>query len=317
MIWRLSGQTSNCQYDYNWFMCDPEPKTELSSKAGADVDDTLSTANDKRLQGQGDSNSAWLPQAAVSVSDQSSAPVSTSATAEQWRASNNAQRAESRVHRASPRRWSISLREYLGLMTLLSLAMGLAFLVHRLRGLEAEVTKLRAETGYLQQTAPGQIAAARAPVDQPLTYRVRVRVPTGSDKFRVAYSSIWPKQAAGPQWFGAVPLPVGESVVTIRILEDPRDKKWKIASLVASTEGNQRMATVLPPAHVEVFRGSHDVLSTGVGRETQSVERTESIRLLDERWLVGEGGLLLYGDRPPESDQIGIYAELQPDVGPL
>ena len=202
-------------------------------------------------------------------------------------------------------------------MTLLILSIGLAFLVHRLRGLEAEVTKLRAETGYLQQTEPGQIAAARAPADQPLTYRVRVRVPTGPDKFRVAYSSIWPRQSAGPQWFGAVPLPAGESVVTIRILEDPRDQKWKIASLVSSTRGNQRMATVLPPDHVEVFRGSHDVLSTGVGRETQSVERTGAIRLLDERWLVGEGSLLLYGDRPPESDQVGIYAELQPDVGPL
>ena len=77
------------------------------------------------------------------------------------------------------------------------------------------------------------------------------------------------------------------------------------------------MSTVLPPEQVQIFRGSHDVLSTGVGRETQSAVATEAIRLLDERWLVGEGGLLLYGDRAPENDQIGIYAELQPDVGPL
>ena len=312
-------------------MSDPESKTVFFSEAGADADERSSTANDSRLRGQGESHAVGLSQGEASVSDRSFDLGSTSATPSQWRVPGGEPRvpggeprvpggeqgSEFRVNRGPRRLWSISLREYLGLMTLLILSIGLAFLVHRLRGLEAEVTKLRAETGYLQQTAPGQIAAARAPVDQPLTYRVRVRVPTGSDKFRVAYSSIWPRQAAGPQWFGAVPLPVGESVVTIRILEDPRDKKWKIASLVASTEGNQRMATVLPPAHVEVFRGSHDVLSTGVGRETQSVERTESIRLLDERWLVGEGGLLLYGDRPPESDQIGIYAELQPDVGPL
>ena len=93
------------------------------------------------------------------------------------------------------------------------------------------------------------IAAARAPSDQPLTYRVRVRVPEGASKFRVAYSSLWPSRAAGPQWYGAVPMPGGESIVTIRVLEDPRDKKWKIASLVSSVEGNQRMATVLPPKH--------------------------------------------------------------------
>jgi hypothetical protein len=205
----------------------------------------------------------------------------------------------------------------MGLVTIMILSIGLVFSIQRLRRLEVEVTKMRAETGYLQETDPGKIAAARAPSDQPLTYRVRVRVPTGPARFRVAYSSVWPKQSSGPQWFGAVSLPEGESVVTIRILEDPRDKKWKIASLVASVEGNQRMATVLPPDHVGVFRGSHDVLSTGVGRETQTADQTDSLRLLDERWLVGEGGLLLYGDRAPETDQVGIYAELQPDVGPL
>ncbi|MDE0862871.1 MAG: hypothetical protein OSA98_03725 [Rubripirellula sp.] len=214
-------------------------------------------------------------------------------------------------------RWSLSLREYLGFVTIAMLTIGLVFTIQRLRRIEAEVTKLRAETGSLQETGPGQIAAVRAPSDQPLTYRVRVRVPTGSARFRVAYSSIWPRQSTAPLWFGAVPVPIGESIVTIRILEDPRDQRWKIATLVASVEGNQRMSTVLPPEQVQIFRGSHDVLSTGVGRETQSAVATEAIRLLDERWLVGEGGLLLYGDRAPENDQIGIYAELQPDVGPL
>jgi hypothetical protein len=224
---------------------------------------------------------------------------------------------ESDVAKSGGGRWSISLREYMGLVTLVILSIGIAFLIQRLRLLEFEVTKLRAETGYLQESGPGQIAAARAPSDQPLTYRIRVRVPAGPTKFRVAYSSVWPSEATGPQWYGAVPLPAGESIVTIRILEDPRDKRWKIAALVSSVEGNQRMATVLPPPHVTIFRGSHDVLSRGVGRETQVAQQTDSIRLLDERWLVGEGGLLLYGDRAPRTDQVGIYAEMQPDVGPL
>ncbi len=225
--------------------------------------------------------------------------------------------AGSKAAKSGGSRWRISLREYMGLVTIVILSIGLAFSIERLRYLELEVTTMRAETGYLQETEPGQIAAARAPSDQPLTYRVRVRVPTGPTKFRVAYSSVWPSEAATPQWYGAVPLPAGESIVTIRILEDPRDKRWKIASLVSSLEGNQRMATVLPPPHVTIFRGSHDVLSTGVGRETQAVQQTGSIRILDERWLVGEGGLLLYGDRAPRTDQVGVYAELQPDVGPL
>ena len=66
-----------------------------------------------------------------------------------------------------------------------------------------------------------------------------------------------------------------------------------------------------------MFRQSHDVISTGVGKTTVAVAKTESLRLVDERWLIGEAGLLLYGDRSPEQDQIGVYAELQPDIGPL
>jgi len=225
--------------------------------------------------------------------------------------------ADARSNGRVGKRLRLSLREYFGLVTIAILMMGLVFTLQRQRRIEAEVTKLRAETGYLHETGPGQIAAVRAPSDQPLTYRVRVRVPTGSARFRVAYSSLWPRHSTTPDWFGAVPVPSGESLVTLRILEDPRDRRWKIATLVASVEGNQRMATVLPPDHVKIFRGSHNVVSTGVSRETHRATVTDAIRLLDERWLVGEGALLLYGDRAPEDAQIGIYAELQPDVGPL
>ena len=176
---------------------------------------------------------------------------------------------------------------------------------------------MRREFGYLAETSPGQIAAARAPSDQPLTYRLRVRIPNDSRAYRIAYSSHWPQRSTVPQWYGAVPVPAGESIVTVQIHEDPRDHRWKISTVVSASIGTKRMATVLPPEHVDVFRGSHDVISTGIGRETLAVASSQSIRLLDERWLVGETPLLLYGDRAPEEDQIGVYAELQPDIGPL
>ena len=66
-----------------------------------------------------------------------------------------------------------------------------------------------------------------------------------------------------------------------------------------------------------MFRESHDALSSGIGRDTQIASAGESIRLLDERWLVGESRMYLYGDRSPEVDLVGIYAELQPDDSPL
>jgi len=218
----------------------------------------------------------------------------------------------------------LSLREYLGLVTIAMLVVGLVTTTIRLRKSEirlqkseTDVSRLRSETGHLTETEPGQIAAARAPSDQPLTYRVRVRVPSASPRFRVAYSSLWPKQSASPQWYGAVPVPPGESLITVRIHEDPRDQRWKISTLVGTPQGTKRMATTLPPDQVGIFRGSHEVISTGIGRQTYAASSSDSIRLLDERWLVGEGSLLLYGDRAPERDQVGIYVELQPDIGPL
>jgi hypothetical protein len=219
---------------------------------------------------------------------------------------------------ARKRRWArLSLRECLAVATIATLTIGWVATAVQLRQSQAELVQLRSETGYLGQTEEGQIAAARAPCDEPLTYRIRVRTPPNSAPFRVAYSSLWPRQSTSPQWYGAVPVPPGESLVTVRILEDPRDRRWKIAALVGTPQNTRRMATVLPPDHVGVFCGSHDVISTGIGRETLAVDSSRSIRLLDERWLVGEEGLLLYGDRPPPRDQIGVYAELQPDVGPL
>ncbi len=211
---------------------------------------------------------------------------------------------------------SFSLREYFGAVTIVMLTLGLIATSIRLRHADAELAQLHAQLGYLAKTEPGQIAAARVPSDQPLTYKVRLRVPQ-SPRFRISYSSMLPHDSIDPSWYGAVPVPAGESTLTVRIHEDPRDDQWKILAMVTSETGTRRMATVLPADHTQIFRGSHEVLATGIGRETIVADAKDSIRLLDERWLVGEGGLLLYGDRAPEHDQVGIYAELQPDAGPL
>ncbi len=211
-----------------------------------------------------------------------------------------------------------SLRETLGFVTIAVLGTGLVAATIRLRAAQTELDQLRGEVGYIGATEPDQVAASRAPSDQPLTYRIRVRIPKTTDQFRLVYSTHWPAGSAYPQWYSAIPLVAGESVVTVRVAEDPRDDRWKISTVVTNVRGTRRMATTLPNEHVAVFRGSHEVISTGIARgQTVAVNASQSIRVLDERWLVGEGSLLLYGDRAPDSDQIGIFAELQPDIGPL
>jgi hypothetical protein len=76
------------------------------------------------------------------------------------------------------------------------------------------------------------------------------------------------------------------------------------------------MGTALPDEISAVFRGHYDVMSAGVARQTVTRPAGQPLRILDERFFSGQS-LMLYGDRPPGEDLIGVYAELQPDTGPL
>ncbi|TWU27028.1 hypothetical protein Pla52o_08850 [Novipirellula galeiformis] len=212
------------------------------------------------------------------------------------------------------RQWS--LREFLGLVTIGMLGVALVVLLGRVRRAETELVRLRQEHGYLEPSTAEEIAASRAPSDQPLTYRARVRVPD-QPRYRVCYSTWWPKNTSAPEWFAAVDLPPGESVVTVKIGSDPRDSQWKITATVQSERGTKRLATVLPAEHVTIFRGTHDALRLGIGNETVRAGTSSSIRLIDDRWLAGNAGVLLYGDKPPSENQVGVFAELQPDQGPI
>lgn len=226
------------------------------------------------------------------------------------------------IDTAGRAKWS--LRTLLATATFIALVAGNAISIYRLREAREELSQLRLEVGSLHQVPKDQLAAIRMTADLPLTYKFRVQTPLppknparwnspipSRSHYRIAYSTILPRGRTQPEWYSAITVPPGESVVTIRIAEDPRDEIWKISTLVQNATSTRRMGTVLPDDHTEIFRASHDVISTGVARQSVTAPADKAIRLLDERWLVGEQALLLYGDRPPDDDQIGIYAELQ------
>lgn len=185
----------------------------------------------------------------------------------------------------------------------------------RMRTAESELQKLRGELGYLEPGRDDQLAAVRVAVDEPLVWQARVRVPA-KQRYRVAYSAVWRASTSKPEWFAAQPVPEGESIVTIRVMKDPRDDQWRISTIVRHAGGVGRIGTVLPDELNKVFRGSHDVVSGGIGRQTVHHSPGKALRLFDERYFSGPS-LLLYGDRAPEADVVGVFAELQPDVGPL
>ena len=210
----------------------------------------------------------------------------------------------------------VSLREFFYFSTIAMLAIGLVLTAMRLRDARVSLDKLRRQFGYLAPSGSDQIAAAKVPADDALTYQTRVRIPE-TPRYRVCYSTLWPKNAANPEWFAAVDLPPGESIITVKVRVDPRDSKWKVTTIVQNERGTKRVATTLPEVQVPIFRSPNDAVSAGIGKETVIAEKNESIRLVDERWLVGEAGVMLYGDRPPDQDQIGVFAELQLDSGPI
>jgi len=209
----------------------------------------------------------------------------------------------------------VTIRGLLVLIAVLGFAISYVKNFYRMRAAESELARLHDEVGYLQPSGPGEIAAVRTASEEPLTWQTRVRIPKGTP-YRVAYSALWPASTRSPSWFAAQPIPVGESVITVRVLKDPRDDRWKISTIVRHADGVARIGTTLPEEISEVFRGSYDVMSSGVGRQTTRRPAGETLRILDERYFAG-ASLLLYGDRGPEEDLVGVFAELQPDVGPL
>lgn len=212
-------------------------------------------------------------------------------------------------------RWQVSLRTLFVITLLIGLAVAFVLNFNRMKNAETALEQLRKEVGYLGPSEEDEVAAVRIASDEPLVWQTRVRIPA-KHRYRVAYSAVWRQATSKPDWFAAQPVPEGESVITLRVMKDPRDDKWRISTIVRHENGVGRIGTVLPDDVSVVFRGSHDVVSGGIGRQTVLRPLGEPVRLLDERYFSG-ASLLLYGDRAPEADIIGIFAELQPDIGPL
>lgn len=216
---------------------------------------------------------------------------------------------------ATMRSSQITIRGLLIFVALVGAAISYATNFARMRTAEAELAKLRQEVGYLQPSESGELAAVRILVDEPLTWHARVRIPAGHS-YRLAYSALWAASTQSPDWFAAQPMRPGESTIIVRVMKDPRDDRWKMSTIIRHADGVSRIATALPDEISSVFRGSHDVISAGVGRQTLIRPGGEPVRIIDERFFAGNS-MLLYGDRGPNEDLVGVFVELQPDKGPL
>lgn len=208
----------------------------------------------------------------------------------------------------------VSIRGLLMLVALVGFAISYAINFSRMRAAEAALGKLRDEVGYLQPSDVGEVAAVRVLADEPLTWQTRVRIPAGHS-YRMAYSALWTASKQAPEWFAAQPMRPGEATIIVRVLKDPRDDRWKMSTIIRHADGVSRIATALPDEISSVFRGSYDVISAGVGRQTVARPGGQSLRIIDERFFAGDS-MLLYGDRGPSEDMVGVFVELQVDKGP-
>lgn len=201
-------------------------------------------------------------------------------------------------------------------ITILGLVMANGFTIRRLRRAEAERDALRNQVGYLNVADASVLAAVQIATTEPLVWKYRVQVPARG-RFRFAYGTKWPAERGRPRWISAVSMPPGESIVLVRVMQDPRDAVWKLVCLLQQGEMTLRQATPLSARQTELFRSSTDTFRVGVGQETQTASEDETLMVIDQRWLAGESGLLMYGAGPPEADVDGIFGALQADEGAL
>ncbi len=209
----------------------------------------------------------------------------------------------------------VSIRGLLVLVASIGFVISYATNFSRMRIAESELGKLRDEVGFLQPSEGDEVAAVRVLADEPLTWQSRVRIPAGY-AYRMAYSALWTASNQAPEWFAAQPMRPGESTIVVRVSKDSRDDRWKMSLIIRHADGVSRIATALPDEISSVFRGSHDVISAGVGRQTVTRPGGDPLRIIDERFFAGNS-MLLYGDRGPSEDMIGVFVELQVDKGPL
>ncbi|QDV11219.1 hypothetical protein CA51_10800 [Rosistilla oblonga] len=216
---------------------------------------------------------------------------------------------------SSPRRvgWRFSLRGLLGLVVVVTMVGSHFYTSWKLRQAMVQLKQLRSEVGYLNETDRSKLVVAVVPTDEPLTWKIRVRTPA-LQSYQIAYSTLWPAGSAEPTWYSGQPLPGGESLVTLRLFSDPRDNRWKIITLVRNQGNLWRMATVLSDRQAALFRGSHDAIRGGIQAETV-VAAGRSLRVIEEKWFAGDGGLMLFGQEAPDDDIDGLFAELQPLPG--
>lgn len=200
--------------------------------------------------------------------------------------------------------------------TLAALVLANGFTLRRLRRAEAERDALRAQLGHLTVRDDGQLAAVQVATTEPLLWQYRVQIPRRGD-YRFSYGTVWPARAARPRWVSAMAMPAGESTLIVRIMQDPRDQVWKLVCILRQGEATVRQSTALQPRQTELFRTSTDTFRLGVGRETRAVDADQSLTLIDQRWFVGEAGLMMYGAGPPKADIDGVFGVLEADEGAL
>ena len=208
-----------------------------------------------------------------------------------------------------------SLRGVFIVLTLVVLAVSHWWTSIRLFHAENEVRRLRAEVGFISEPDTSKLAAIRVPSDQPLTWKVRVRTPS-LQPYQIAFGTLWPGGATAPEWHSSVVLDEGESLITLRLMEDPRDERWKIVAIVTQDGTVRRASAPLDDRQTAVFRGSHNTIRGGIQSEV-ALPAGQGVRVIEDKWFTGEGGLLLFGESMPDDDIDGVFAELMPLPGAM
>jgi|GEM_PF-6900970 len=173
-----------------------------------------------------------------------------------------------------------------------------------------ELQQLRYSTAQLDPLQRDQIGLARVPLDEPDRWQLRLWLPEGRG-YELQASTLWLAGAAEPDWQPVLALPQGASLLTCSLTRTPDNRRWDLALVIRRGSNTTGRRLPLTEGQSQRFPSSGRYWVSQIESGPRYTNPAKPTALLLEH-LLSADGTMLYGDRPPDRDQVGVYLRLAP-----
>jgi hypothetical protein len=210
--------------------------------------------------------------------------------------------------------WTWNLRTGFLWITGTCLAASHLWTSHQLAETREALQRLRRDTAQLDPQRDDQLGVARVPLDEPDRWQLRFWLPHGT-RLELQASTLWLAGAASPDWQSVLALPEGAALLTCGLDRAADGRRWELSLVLrhgASTTGRRLPLTEDQSARFPAG-GRYWMSPLEAAPRYSDPDRPAPVLL---EHLITADGTLLYGEQPPDRDQVGIYLRVVPIAGP-